>query len=332
MFSNLAQLSHSLLLLLVILLTVNPVKAQSSDPIKFVQNLLAQPSKQLDLAKTKLEIDQLIDPSINIKQSLNQIDAMVNVIKSALPANSSSIERLQALRTYLYDTGYWNNHQAFSYDFDDPMGTNINNKLLSIYLKSKKGNCFSMPFLFVIMAQKLGLEATISTAPLHVFVKYKDPTTNQWIGLETTNTAEFADDNFYINQSPMTKAAITNGVYLQPLSKKETIAVMAIVLSEYYAQQQQWQRSIDIAQTVIKYYPKYAYAMLKVGNAYNMLLNEEIKLARAKGSLTPSKKIIMDLLYTQNIKWFKKAENLGWQPPPKSAEDQYLNNVRQRAQ
>ena len=147
-----------------------------------------------------------------------------------------------------------------------------------------------------------------------------------------TNTAEFADDNFYINQSPMTKAAITNGVYLQPLSKKETIAVMAIVLSEYYAQQQQWQRSIDIAQTVIKYYPKYAYAMLKVGNAYNMLLNEEIKLARAKGSLTPSKKIIMDLLYTQNIKWFKKAENLGWQPPPKSAEDQYLNNVRQRAQ
>ena len=40
---------------------------------------------------------------------------------------------------------------------------------------------------------------------------------------------------------------------------------MAVVLSEYYAQQQQWQRSIDVAKVILAHYPNYAYAMLKVG-------------------------------------------------------------------
>ncbi len=31
-----------------------------------------------------------------------------------------------------------------------------------------------MPFLFIILGQKLGLDVTASTAPEHVFVKYRD--------------------------------------------------------------------------------------------------------------------------------------------------------------
>lgn len=318
------------LLAVIALIIAMPVKANSKDPVRLLEAIFAKPASQIDLARTKLEIDQLIDPTINIEQSLKHINSMVSVVNSATTPNSTAIDRLQSLRTYLYDTGYWNDNKPFRYDFDDPMGTRISNKLLPTYLKLRKGNCFSMPFLFVIMAQKLNLNTTISTAPLHVFAKYKDPDSGKWYSLETTNIAEFVDDKFYQRQNPMTKAAINNGVYLQPLSKKETVAVMAVVVSEYYAQQQQWQRSIDVANVILKHYPKYVYAMLKVGNAYSRLLQEKIRFARAKGTVTPIEKTAMDHLYAQNLAWFEKAEKLGWQPPPKSAETQYLNNVRKR--
>ena len=44
---------------------------------------------------------------------------------------------------------------------------------MSHYLATRKGNCVSMPVLFVILGQKLGLPITLAIAPNHVFAKYK---------------------------------------------------------------------------------------------------------------------------------------------------------------
>jgi hypothetical protein len=32
---------------------------------------------------------------------------------------------MQSLRTYLYDSGYWNQNQPFKYDFDDSLGQKL---------------------------------------------------------------------------------------------------------------------------------------------------------------------------------------------------------------
>jgi hypothetical protein len=187
-----------------------------------------------------------------------------------------------------------------------------------------------MPILFAILADQLGLDVTLSTAPLHVFVKFKDPSTGKYFNLEATDKGQPVTDQFYREKSTITNAAIKNGVYLQPLTKKQSIAVMAILLSEHFEKRGQWKESIDIAALILEYYPNYAYAMIKVGNGYSKLLSQKLAEVKAKGSYTPEEKQGMDKLYQQNIQWFEEAEQLGWKMPSVQENDEYINSIKKR--
>jgi regulator of sirC expression with transglutaminase-like and TPR domain len=138
---------------------------------KRVKTILQQPESIMDLAVVKLTIDKMIEPSIDINANLKKIDSIVVQILAMAGSNSSSNAKLLALKRYLYEKGPWNNNEPYQYDFADPRGTKINNKLLPTYLATKKGNCVSMPFLFVVLGQRLGLDVSASTAPEHYFVK-----------------------------------------------------------------------------------------------------------------------------------------------------------------
>jgi len=141
---------------------------------KLVDALLRQPEKDMDLARIKLSIDKMIDPGVDVEAGMKLVDDMAAQVRAMLSGFPSSNVRLQALRAYLYEKGAWNDYQTYSYDFDDPLGKNIRNKLLLHYIASKKGNCVTMPLLFVILGQRLGLDVTISTVPYHLFAKYTD--------------------------------------------------------------------------------------------------------------------------------------------------------------
>ena len=102
----------------------------------------------------------MIDPSIDVDTQLAQIDQMVHTIHSMLPPGADSWAKLDAIRQYIYQPGPWNDHNAYSYDHDDPYGLDVRNKMLSDYIQDRRGNCITMPFLFVILGQKLGLDVT----------------------------------------------------------------------------------------------------------------------------------------------------------------------------
>ena len=156
---------------------------------KRIRAILQQPESKMDLGRIKLTIDKMIDPTINIDAGLKQIDRIVAQIQAMPGQGRSSKGKVQALKKYLYENGPWNDYQAYSYDLDDPLAKKIRNKLLPTYLESKKGNCVTMPLLFVILGQRLGIDVTISTAPLHLFVKYTDSETGATYNLETTSGA-----------------------------------------------------------------------------------------------------------------------------------------------
>ena len=146
-----------------------PVQAQPHQgfaDVEKIRSLLAKPERDLDYAQTKLTIDKMIQPSISINATRNQLDAMAQEIKAMAGPSPTPIVLKNTLRLYLYQAGPWNNNQAFLYDFNDPLGTKISNKLLPNYLASKRGNCITMPFLFIILGDKLGLKVAASTAPL----------------------------------------------------------------------------------------------------------------------------------------------------------------------
>ncbi len=55
-----------------------------------------------------------------------------------------------------------------------------------------------MPILFLVLEEEwIGLNVTLATAPLHIFVKWRDAESGQSWNLEVTSGAGFTRDDWY---------------------------------------------------------------------------------------------------------------------------------------
>lgn len=303
------------------------VGAAFADDLGPIRAILRLPENQIDLGKAKLTIDKMIDSSIDIKANLEKIDSMVASVQMGLLFNASSDEKLQALRGYLYTANQWNGQRPYQYDLSDPYGKDISHKLLPSYLESRKGNCVSMPFLFVILGQRLGLEVTAATAPEHIFVKYRADN-GDWINLETTSGANPARDVWLRQQTPMTDEAIANGIYLRPLSKKETVALMVDTLIEHYMHKHRYEKAIEASDLILEYSPKAVEAMIHKGASYARLINERFVSKYPRPDLIPQAEwSYYSYLDRNNRLWYDKAEALGWRMPTEAFKAQYKQVV-----
>lgn len=299
--------------------------------IQILRVILQLPEHQIDLAKAKLTIDRMIDPAIDIDATLKQLDAMAAEVTAWWRlADASSLYKLNALRTYLYKAGIWNGHRPFGYDYNDLLGYRIRNKLLPNYLATRKGNCVSMPCLFIILGQKLGIDVTASLSPSHIFVKYRDDLGNAF-DLETTANAEQTDAATLQAISPMTPEAIANGLYMQPLTKRETVAVMLEPLMEFCQQQGQGERHIAVAGLAVEYFPKNVNAMSHIGVAFYRELKRVFQDSYATFEDIPLE-MHPYLLYLgrNNRGWFHRAEALGWRKMSDATKSAYLERLKHR--
>ena len=87
----------------------------------------------------------LLTPGLSFAQRIHAAP-VVQAAEALMPVNANAQARMEALRLYLYEPGPWNDQRPYQYDFADPTGTKVENKLLANYLRTRKGNCVSMPF------------------------------------------------------------------------------------------------------------------------------------------------------------------------------------------
>ena len=321
--------------LLGVATAVSPAQAQdttqASDPhLQMLRTMLEKPEDQIDLARAKLTIDRMIDPSIDIESNLRKLDALAEQVNALIPFNTFNVpnrKRLEALIRYLYVAGSWNGNQPFRYDLDDPFGSNIRNKLLPTYLATKRGNCVSMPFLFVVLGQKLGIDVAVSTTPEHVFVKYRGEDGNYY-NFEATSGGP-KQDLGYQRDTPMTKQALANGIYMQPLSRKETVVVMAGTLMEYYQQQGQDEKLMALTDLTLEYYPKDIKAMLHKSSAYYALAKRHFmgKYPTPNDIPFEERDYFIELKRNHDL-WRGKAEALGWRKLDQASRTTYMEVVK----
>jgi regulator of sirC expression with transglutaminase-like and TPR domain len=315
------------LALILVLASICPLMAEQSRvsnpvaPAAFVQTLLKMPSTELDFARAKLAIDAFVDPSLDSAAVLAQIDGMVATVNKMLGTvpperASTSMEKMKALQAFIYQSGHWNGGKPFQYDLSDPYGQQPGAHLLHNYLASRKGNCVSMPILFLALGERLGLNVTLSTAPLHIFVKWTDDETGKTWNLETTSGAGFTRDAHYRKLLPTTDEAVANGVYLKALSRQEALSVMATLIIDHLIDIGRYEEAIEVADVLIAAYPANAYALVKKGNAYYRLLEQNIIRKYPKQSDIPPDKIAFaNELYRANQEAFAQPEALGWREP-----------------
>ena len=302
--------------------------AQANE-IQVVRSLLALADTQTDLGKLKVTIDKLIDSRVDERETVRMLDAMASAVRLSPDYGSTGDAKVRALRRYLYEPSAANDYQPFQYDLTDPLGHDIRNKLLSNYLNTRKGNCVTMPLLFVILGQRLGIDITAAIAPKHILVKFNSEEYGRWINLEATSGANPARDVWLRQQFPsITDEAIANGIYLQPLSKKEVAAVIVQTLAEFYYYQQQYDETIVVSSLVLEHYPKDVGAMTLNGAAYLRLLHKHFLDKYPSSDQIPVvEQGYFQFLAQNNTGWFNKAEALGWRQETEAQEGQYQQKV-----
>jgi len=154
----------------VLLFSPHPSFANSpATPADIVRAVLAAPDNRLDYAQAKLEFDRIIDPSIKPDDVTAKLNKLAGIANDMAGAGAGERVKLTALQKLIYQAGPWNDGRPFSYDLADPSGLDIRHKLLSTYLTTRQGNCVSMPILFLILADRMGLSgAALADAPSHV--------------------------------------------------------------------------------------------------------------------------------------------------------------------
>jgi len=291
------------------------------DEIKYI---LAQPNDQVDLGYSRFLIESLLYPHINIEENLQKLDEIVFTIQHMPEFGSSPEEKLGTTLRYLYTPGHWNNYHAYHYDLNDPFGTKLpKNKSVAHYLKTKKGNCVSMPLLLVILAERLGVRVHLSLAPLHIFVRYTDAgglVTN----IETTSGTLLTDQQ-YVDAFSIPQEALDHNIYLQNLTKRQAIAAMLIEVGRQQLHTGHYNKGHDLADFILQQYPKLVDAQLLKGSLYAQQLNSELNIAQRP--LNTKTRAHLDSLLLQNLAWFEKAESLGWREPPPNFDEQYARSI-----
>lgn len=304
-----------------------PLTSSADADLAVVREILQQPEAGIDLAKAKLTIDHMIDPSIDVDQTLSRLDSMASRLRSMLPAGASRRLTMDALRFHMYKANPWNGNRPFIYDLDDPFGSNVQNKLLTTYLATRKGNCVSMPLLFIILGQKLGIDVTAAEAPNHVFVKYRDDE-GRFFNLETTSGAGFTRDEWMRQQFPMTDEAIASGIYMRPLTKKETVVVMVGTLLEFYDRQGKQDHRIALAKVAAQYSPKSVSLILHEHQAYLAKWKQDFTSKYPTPNDIPMDKRALFSDYEGRMSsLYQQAYALGWRPPDQAAENRYRQRV-----
>lgn len=306
-------------MLAISLTAVSPANAFEFHNIQLESQVEALFVDSRDMADIKLTIDRMVEPSVDVAANLKIIDGMTADIESmrAAAGATSDLDKLAVLKRYIYQPGPWNGGKAFSYDLDDPLGHKPENRLLSDYLADRRGNCVSMPMLFMILGNRMGLKMTLAEAPLHSLVKFTDSDGNQW-NLEATSGAGFTRDSHYQKQMPIiTEAAIKNGVYLRALPREEMIATeVSGMLVAHLMETGRLEDAVAITDRLLTHAPKSIRLKLTRAGVLGLLLQRDI-IGRYKNmsEITPEIRAFADDLYRQNMTAFAEAEALGWRQP-----------------
>lgn len=302
--------------------------ADMNPDLATVRRLIGQSDTTIDLAQAKVTIDRLIAPDIDTVATLRQIDALAAAIRRRIPPQATSQTKLEILVTSLSLPGPWNDYRPFTYDLADPFGTKIQNKLLSTYLATRKGNCVSMPVLFVILGQRIGLDVTLSTAPLHVLAKFKNDA-GEWVNIEVTSYGT-KQNTSYQQEMAITAKAMQSGIYLRPLSRRESLGVIVETLMESYGKRGHQTQRIAVADLLLQLNPKDVSAMLHKGSAYSRLVKERYTSKfQSLDQLTAAQRADFEMLGRNNRLWFEKAEALGWRESAKEQDSGYLRRIQQ---
>lgn len=335
MFS-IRSITMRLYIYILILVLISPFQeliSQSKFPDKYtpdrtfqnqsIFDLVNIPEDNMDIGLWALIVAEEFDPRIDVNYYLSQLDEFAEEIKQMLASRTKDMDKFLATRMFLYDSDSWNNFNPFSYDLSDPFGEDLSHHLLSNYIDTRKGNCVSMPTLFLALMERVDPNLKIFgvAAPLHLFCRLRDRQTRDVWNVETTNGGNPARNQWYIDKMNISQKALDNNLYLNDLTKKEFIAHLIGALISKERRKGNFEEAMKYVDLVLEIDPKTTVGIVNKG-----ALSAEIAYEKTeKGTLTEEE----DNFYkSETEKYIAKAKELGWKPESREESKKYIESVK----
>lgn len=261
---------------------------------------------------------------------LNQIIEKEKLSRTNNVALNYAIQQLYLKSVkYTDKNGVAKVHPKFQYDFEDYMGANDYSKqFVTKFLYSGKGQCHSMPLLYLILANEIGAKANLVFSPSHSYIAFPDNEDN-FYNFECTSAC-FPSYSYIMSSGYVSKEAIKSGIYTLPVSLKETVANQ---LNDLATQQMFQFKGIDdyqlkCAKRTLDVYPNDIMALMTMSN-YQSAKTEAVSCYAG----WPDKKDIPNIPelkqeFDDRNNLYDYVDNLGYAPMPDSGYSQWLNTLK----
>jgi regulator of sirC expression with transglutaminase-like and TPR domain len=276
------------------------------DVEKEIDALLSMPEEKIDIGIAALTLEKEIYSALDIDVYSALIDHTVGRAIIMTNGSTDPTQRITVLNKLLYEI------IGIKYAFSDPFGEkNIKVRHLKGVLDSRKGNCVSIPLLYLAIAQRLGYPVYAVLVPDHLFLRYVDPSLKQQ-NIEASSNGGYMSDEEYIKELQISEQGIKSGAYLRPLSQKEFLARLVAENAIYWGQHGDIKRAIKYFEHSVKVLPNSPEINDNLGRAYLIysqhLEGEEAKEYVARGQSYKAKAIELGLVRPSREAYIKRLK------------------------
>jgi len=217
----------------------------------------------------------------------------------------------------------------FSYQFEDFKGEkDYENIFTEKLMRTGKGQCLSLPRLYLMIAEQLGAKAWLALAPQHSFIQFAD-SKGKLLNFETTN-GNLASSSWLAGSGFINAKAVKNKSYLDTLSERRLYAECLSELLLGYLQKFDYD---DLAEQM-----KQRILQIDPNNLRGWILDAGIKRRIAFQKITAAgKPKEADLhnypdaykAYLDMKAAMDKVDDLGYQDMPAEAYQAWLKSIEQ---
>jgi len=328
--------------LLVLLVCSSVLLAQSCFPASYqpvrqytgqtIWQLPDVPEDQLDIGLWALVIAREYDSTTDIPEYLHTLDTMSVEIRRMIAGRDLDMVKLVMTKMYMFDPGEWNQSHPFEYDLDDPFGAKPANRLLSTYIDTRKGNCVSMPTLFLALMERVDPEVLFHgvAAPLHLFCRFIDRQTGELWNVEPTNGGNPCRDEWYIQQMHVPQVGIDSGIYMSDLTKREFLAELITGLVSVARKAGEYDEALGYTDLVLELNPRCILGLVHKGALLawkGHLLLDSIKTQNREPTLDEHE--MLTLYQVESDRYIARARSLGWSPESRQMREEYLRTIEE---
>ena len=226
-------------------------------------------------------------------------------------------------------------YKPFEYDFTDVFGHNdLTNLFVSKLLMTTKGNCNSMPYLYKILAEELGVDANLALAPNHVYIKHQIKSIG-WFNTELTSGI-FPEDGWLMASGYIHLDAIKNGVFMKALNNKESLALCLFDLAQAYNRSfpgNNGEFVLKALNRAVEVYPNFAKALILKAETHKKKFEKQMHYQNLDPNNSANIKIAQQDPKTKELMELMKKEyghiyDLGYRQMPEEMYLEWLVSLR----